>query len=251
MRLEDFQQRGWETFLHPADFPETAKAFYQAIQTGTSYEAVHRLRRSDGAYRWHYARGEPLHDREGRIGQWDGLSVDIDEGKKAEDRLRRSEAYLAEAQRLSHTGTWVSDGTLTTVYNSEENYRIWGGDPLQGLPSRDAMWQRIHPDDRGRGWEEVQEAVRQKRDYAGEFRIVLPDGTIKYLDVTAHHRFSTRGELVEILRTNVDVTEGKRAQDEHERLLRLESDLAHMNRLTMMGELAASLAHEITQPIAT
>jgi len=96
MRLEDFQHRGWETFVHPADFPETAKAFYHAIQTGTSYEAVHRLRRSDGEYRWHHARGEPLHDREGRIVQWYGLSVDIDEGKKAEDRLRRSEAYLAK-----------------------------------------------------------------------------------------------------------------------------------------------------------
>jgi C4-dicarboxylate-specific signal transduction histidine kinase len=93
--------------------------------------------------------------------------------------------------------------------------------------------------------------VRQKRDYAGEFRIVLPDGTIKYLDVTAHHRFSARGELVEILRTNVDVTERKRAQNEHERLLRLESDLAHMNRLSMMGELTASLVHEITQPIGS
>ena len=213
MRFEDFQRGGWDAFVHPADLPETAKAFDRAIQTGTSYQSVHRLcRAADSEYRWHHARAEPLRDGEGRIVQWYGLSVDIDEGKKAEDRLRRSEAYLAEAQRLSHTGTWVSDGALTTVYNSEENYRIWGVDPLQGLPSRDAMWQRIHPDDRGRVWEEVQEAVRQKRDYAGEFRIVLPDGTIKYLDVTAHHRFSARGEVVEILRTNVDVTEGKRAE---------------------------------------
>src|SRR5262249_27755272 len=93
--------------------------------------------------------------------------------------------------------------------------------------------------------------VRQKRDYAGEFRIVLPDGTIKNLDVTAHHRFSARGEVVEIIRTNVDVTERKRAQEERERLRQLESDLAHMNRLTMMGELAASLAHGIPHPIAT
>ena len=107
MRFEDFQHGGWEAFLHPADFPETAKAFYHAIQTGTSYQAVHRLRRADGEYRWHHARGEPLRDRQGRIVQWYGLSVDIDEAKKAEDRLRRSEAYLAEAQRLSHTGTAV------------------------------------------------------------------------------------------------------------------------------------------------
>jgi PAS domain-containing protein len=74
--------------------------------------------------------------------------VDLTERKRAEQPLRRgtgalrcSEADLAEAQRLSHTGTWVSDGTLTTVYFSEENYRIWGFDPVQGIPSRDAMWQ--------------------------------------------------------------------------------------------------------------
>jgi PAS domain S-box-containing protein len=93
MRPEDFKHGGWEAFVHPADFPETAKAFYHAIQTGASYRAVHRLRRAaDGEYRWHHTRGEPLRDREGRIVQWYGLSVDVDEAKKAEDRLRRSEA---------------------------------------------------------------------------------------------------------------------------------------------------------------
>src|SRR5258705_2617523 len=111
MQFEDFLHGGREAFIHPADFPETAKAFYQAIQTGTSYEAVHRLRRSNGEYRWHHARGEPLRDRQERIVQWYGLSVDIDEGKRAEDLLRRSEAHLAEAQGLSHTGSATYNDT--------------------------------------------------------------------------------------------------------------------------------------------
>src|SRR5258708_32442235 len=130
-------------------------------------------------------------------------------------------------------------------------YRIWGFDPLQGMQSRENMWQRIHPDDRDGVWEAVQEALRQKRDFAAEFRILLPDGTVKYLEATTHHEFSSLGALVEAVSTHVDVTERKRAQEEHERLRQLESDLAHMNRLSMMGELAASLAHEIAQPIAT
>jgi PAS domain S-box-containing protein len=120
MRLEDFQNRGWEAFVHPADFPETAKAFYHAIQTGTSYQVMHRLRRAaDGEYRWHHARGEPLRDREGRIVQWYGLSVEIDKAKKAEDRLRRSEAHLAEGQRLSHTGASAYNAT-TNLYRPIE-----------------------------------------------------------------------------------------------------------------------------------
>src|SRR4029077_5179577 len=144
-RFEDFQHRGWEAFLHPDDLPETAKALSHAAQTGTYFRVVHRLRRADGEYRWHDARGQPLRDQQGRIIQWYGLSVDIDEAKKAEDRLRRSEAHLAEAQRLSHSGASAYDATRI-LYWSEETYRIFGFDPRDGLPSREAVWQRIHPD---------------------------------------------------------------------------------------------------------
>ena len=254
MRFEDFKHGGWEAFIHPDDFPETMRAFRRAIQTGTSYQTVHRLRRADGEFRWHHARGEPLRDEEGRIIQWYGLAVDINEAKKAEDRLRRSEAYLAEAQSLSHTGTSVLYGTTILspyVYWSDECYRIWGLDPLQGVPRRETVWQRIHPDDRDRVGEEFQDALRQNKDYAGEFRIVLPDGMAKYLAATAHRLFSAGEEIVEVICTYIDVSERKRAQEERERLRQLESDLAHMNRLGIIGEQSASLVHEITQPIAT
>src|SRR5882757_8897189 len=182
MRLEDFQHGGWEAFLHPADFAETAKAFHHAIQTGTSYQAVHRLRRAaDGVYRWHHARGEPLRDRQGRIIQWYGLSVDIDEAKRAEDRLRRSEAHLAEAQRLSHTGSAVYNET-GILYWSEEASRIWGFDPLQGIPSREAVWQRIHPDDLDRVNEEIERGLREKRSFTNAFRFILADGMVKHIE---------------------------------------------------------------------
>ena len=214
MRFEDFKHGGWEAFVHPADFPETAKAFYHAIQTGTSYQDVNRLRRVDGEFRWHHSHGEPLRDRDGQIVQWYGLSVDIDEHKKAEERLRRSESYLAEAQRLSHTGTWFLDArTMRYLYWSDEAYRIWGFDPLQGHPSRENMWQRIHPDDRDRVWEEVQEALRQKRDFSSEFRILLPDGTIKYLEAATYHEFSSSGALAEAVSTHIDLTGRKRAEE--------------------------------------
>jgi len=173
--------------------------------------------------------------------------------------LRRSEAYLAEAERLSHTGTWAlkdvngetpEQGEKAVGYWSEESYRIFGFDPRQGLPTLSAVWQRVHPDDRSRLYEEVQEALRQKRDWACEYRLLLADGTIKYLEAVGHHVFSARGELLDaVMGIHADVTERKRAQEERERLRQLESDLAHLNRLSMMGVLAASLAHEVKQPI--
>ena len=164
--------------------------------------------------------------------------------------LRRSEAYLVEAQRLTHTGSRAFNKT-TTLFWSEEAYRIWGFDPVQGLPNRDVLRQRIHPDDRERVGRETQEALRQQKDYTVEFRIVLPDGTIKCVEATGHHLFSASGDLLEIVGAIVDVTERKRAHEEHEKLRQLELDIAHMNRLSVMGALVSSLAHEVTQPIAT
>jgi PAS domain S-box-containing protein len=179
-------------------------------------------------------------------------AVDVTERKRAEDTLRRGEAWLAQAQRLSHIGTWVLNGTtMRFLYWSDESYRIWGFDPLKGLPTRDEMWERIHPDDRERLWGEVQEALREKRDFLAEFKILLPDGTVKYVEANTHHEFSPLGALLEVVCTNVDVTERKRAQDEREQLRQLEADLAHINRVSTMGELAASLSHEILHPIAT
>ncbi|MFK4722204.1 PAS domain S-box-containing protein [Bradyrhizobium niftali] len=211
MQFEDYSHGGWEALVHRDDFPETASAFYHAIETGTSYQVVHRLRRADGEFRWHHVRGEPLRDRQGRIIQWYGLSVDVDEAKKAEDRLRRSEAYLAEAQRLSHTGSAVYTETEVS-YWSDEAARIFGFDPLLGIPSREAVWQRIHPDDLDRVNENIEHGVREKRSFVNEFRIMLPDGTVKHVEATNYPVFAASGEFLEIVATGMDVTERKRAE---------------------------------------
>jgi len=170
------------------------------------------------------------------------------ERKLTNERLQRSEAYLAEAQRLSHTGSWAFNAR-GPVYWSEETFRIWGLDPQQRLPDREVVLQRIHSEDRDRVLEHALKAVRDKEDYAADFRIVLPDGTIKYIHGLGHPVFSSTGDLLEVVGTQVDVTERKLAEQERERLRQLQADLAHINRVTTMGELTASLAHEIKQPM--
>jgi PAS domain S-box-containing protein len=101
LSLEDFLSLGWKKIIHPDDFEDTAKAFFRAIQTGESYSATHRLQRRDGEYRWYHASGEPLRDSDGRIIQWYGLSIDIDERRRAEDHLRDTRIKLAKASRLA------------------------------------------------------------------------------------------------------------------------------------------------------
>jgi PAS domain S-box-containing protein len=203
----------------------------------------------DGGKRYVSVSGLPVFDKSGHFIGYRGVGRHITERKRVEEALRRSESYLAEAQRLSHTGTTVLDARAP-VYLSEESYRIWGLDPRQGLPSRETLLQRVHPDDRERVDSETQAALAEKRDYVLEFRIIPPDGRVRHLEASGHPLLSADGNI-ELLGTHVDVTDRKRAQEEHERLRQLEADLAHVNRLSIMGELAASLAHEILHPIAT
>jgi PAS domain S-box-containing protein len=204
----------------------------------------------DGGKRYVSVSGLPIFDDTGRFVGYRGVGRHITERRRAEEALRRSEAYLAEAQRLSHTGTSVYNAR-ENLYWSEECYRIWELDPLQGLPEAETVLQRIHPHDRDRVREEIQKALHRKGEHAVEFRIVRPDGTVRYIQSISHPLLSAHGEILEIVATHVDVTERRRAQEQYERLRQLESDLAHMNRLGIMGELTASLAHEILHPIAT
>jgi PAS domain S-box-containing protein len=171
--------------------------------------------------------------------------------KRAQETLGQSEAYLAEAQRLSHTGSWAFDVVRDKyVYASEECARIFEFDARGDLPSREAISRLIHPEDWPRVNEAFEKTLRDKVDTASEFRITLPSGTPKHVQAIRHPVLNDAGEVVKIVGTVMDVTDRKRAEQEHDRLHQLEADLAHINRVSMMGELAASIAHEVGQPLS-
>ena len=138
-----------------------------------------------------------------------------------EETLRRSEGYLAEAQRLTGIGSWAWNvATRQSVYWSQENYRLFGFDPEGAIPSDEAFYQRIHPEDRDRVRREVfLERPEQGSHFDVDFRIVLPDGAIKYVRSSGHPIFNISGDLVEYVGTSIDVTERKRVDEERERLL--------------------------------
>lgn len=183
-----------------------------------------------------------------RITHLAGVAI---ERKLAQDALRRSEAYLAEGQRLTHTGSWALNvPSKRVVYWSEESFRIFGFDSQAGVPPHENFWERVHPDDRESASAVLERALRETKDFTDDFRILLPDGTLRYIHVSGHPVFKAKGEVTEFFGTHADVTERKRAEEERERLHQVEADLTRINRANMMGEMAASLAHEIKQPIA-
>jgi PAS domain S-box-containing protein len=173
--------------------------------------------------------------------------------------LQRRQTYLAEAQKLSHTGSFGWDvssswagapGMGEIRYWSKECYRVLGFDPRKELPRFGTFLQHIYPDDQARTAEELERARREKTEFEFDFRIVHPSGEIRDIHTVGHPVLSPSGDLVEFVGTVIDVTERKRAEEERERLRQVQADLAHLSRVTTMGELTASLAHEIRQPIA-
>jgi PAS domain S-box-containing protein len=236
--------------IHPDDRDKVLQAFDRAIQQNVDSEAEYRIVLPDGTVKYAHSIGHPVLNANGDLVEIVGTTVDITERKRTEEALRRSEAYLAEAQRLTHTGSWAGSSPFRPVYWSEEHYHIFGLDPQQGLPVLEQPQERIHPDDRDKVIQTFERLTNQKVDSEVEYRIVLPDGTIRYAHGIGHPVLDANGNVVELVGTTVDITARKRYEEERARLRQLEADLAHINRVSMMGELSASIAHEVNQPLS-
>jgi PAS domain S-box-containing protein len=171
------------------------------------------------------------------------------ERKRVEEAFRRSEMYLSEAQRLSLTGSFGWDPASGTIYWSDETYRIFEYEPTKE-PTVQMVLDRTHPDDRMRLRQIFDRASIERGEFTAEHRLLMTDGSVKYVRVVAHPSTDEDSKNFDFVGAVMDITERHRAEEERERLSQLEAVLAYMNRVSMMGELAASLAHEIKQPIA-
>ncbi len=196
---------------------------------------------SAGTNRWYQNHVYPTPD--GVACYWNE-TTDV---RRAQEELRRSETYLAEGQKISHTGSWALNLARGEVFWSTEHFRICGLDPRTFTPTIETAPKIIHPDDVPAARETWQNAWHAKREYAGEFQILRPDGTVRHVRSLGHPVLNPAGELTEYVGTIMDITEQKQSED---RLAELQDELTRVARATTLGELAASIAHEVNQPLA-
>jgi PAS domain S-box-containing protein len=252
LSLEQAQGMGWTAMFHPDDVARHVETWKSSVESGRSFECESRMRQSDGEHRWFLARAEPLRDERGKIVKWYGTNFDIDDRKRAEQALRRSEAYLAEAQLLSRTGSFGWTPISGDIQWSKQSYRIFEVDPTVN-PTIELIYQRTYPDDLILVRDAFDLASRGEQDFNLIHRLVMPDGSVKYIHVLSHKVINEEGNL-EVVGALMDITADKQAENalrlNETRLRETQAELAHVTRVITLGELAASIAHEVSQPLA-
>jgi PAS domain S-box-containing protein len=241
--------------VHPDDLAKFITAVADLSPEKPTTQISYRVLRPDGAVIWVEKRGRAFFDERGRMSRMIGMVADITERKRAEEALRESEAYLAEAQSLTHTGSgaWRVPGG-DALYLSDEWYRIYGFDLKEGLSAWNDRMQRIHPEDRAKVRETKDRAIREKSHYEMDYRIVLPDGTVKYTHTVGHPVLNASGDVVQFVFTMMDVTERKRSEEALSSMSRrlIEAQEQERTRIARelhddLGQRLALLANELVQ----
>ncbi|KRA74027.1 hypothetical protein ASD89_11335 [Caulobacter sp. Root656] len=242
---------GWMDAIHPEDADGLLGAWALALAQGRASEHEARLRRADGCYRWMLFRASPSHDETGQVMEWFGVNIDVEDRKDARDALRASEAALRESERQLQQIVSSIPG-LTWKADAEGNITFWSQSFLEygGATNEEILgygfMNYLHPEDHERVLEVWNGILQSGTQGESEVRIRRADGQYRWFLWRASPFFDGVGNVTQWFGINVDIENRKRAE---ENLRQSQNELAHVTRMTTMGELAVSIAHEVNQPL--
>jgi PAS domain S-box-containing protein len=245
LSAEQARNWGWTAAVHPDDMSGLAATWQRIMASQLPGDAEARLRRYDGTYRWFLFRASPMRDTAGAIVKWYGVNTDIEDRKRAEEALTRSEAFMMEGQHLARVGNFAWRVATDEIMWSEQLYRIY---ELEiGLPvTLELIRTRVHPEDLTLLEKMVEHARDGGRDFEWQYRLLMPDHSIKYLHAVAHAIRDQHGQL-EYIAAVQDVTARRLSE---QALDKARSELAHVARVMSLGALTASITHEVNQPLS-
>jgi PAS domain S-box-containing protein len=250
--LEELQDDGWQSMLHPEDRDRVLKAWHESVANGTPYEQEERHRGVDGIYRWFLARGVPLRDTEGRIIRWYGTNTDIEDRKRVEEALRESETRFRQVAENISVVFWLSNPEATLLHYVSPAYETIWGRSCDSLYSEPKSWMdSVHPDDReSLAEDERMQATGGRYDHT--YRIVRPDGSLRWIRGRAFPVRDESGKLIRVAGIAEDITQRKEAEERLERYTHLLQILSR--RLFQVQEeerrhLARELHDEIGQTL--
>lgn len=203
--------------LHPEDRERVLLQLQSALETGESYELEIRLRRWDGVYHWFLCRSVPIRDSHGCMTSWVGTSTDINDQKQTQEALRESEERLSLALRSAQAGMWQWFKMDDRMFWSDETFRMLGYEPGQCIPSPEAWYQVVHPDDRDKMAQIIQQTFAENSNLYYEYRICLPDGSTRWLADIGQITYDPQGNQDGLIGIQIDITQRKQSELEHQR----------------------------------
>jgi len=237
---------GWAEGVHHDDLQKCLAVYTQAFDPRQPFVMQYRLRRNDGEYRWISDQGVPRQDPQGRFAGYIGSCVDVTELVNKDQALRESEERMRVAAEAVNLGIWEWDLSKDEIWATNARRALLGL-PASGKIALEDFICRLHPDERDRVRHTIEDAIHSGGDFDSEYRLILPDGIVRWMSMQGSVHFDDAGKPTRLLGISIDITERKQAELDAQRG---RAELSHLSRVALIGEMSASIAHELNQPLA-
>jgi PAS domain S-box-containing protein len=237
---------GWAEGVHRDDLQKCLAVYTQAFDARQPFVMQYRLRRNDGEYRWISDQGVPRYDEQGKFAGYIGSCVDVSDLMTKDEALRQSEERMRLAAAAVNLGIWELDLSKDEIWATNARRGLLGS-PAPGKIALEDFLCRLHPDDRDRVRHTIDDAIQSGADFDSEYRLTLPDGIVRWMSTRGSVHFDDAGKPARLLGISIDITAHKQAELDAQRD---RAELSHLSRVALVGEMSASIAHELNQPLA-